>query len=318
MFPKTRTRLKPQIIVNPESNKGRTGKRWSSIRDAFKVFFKEFKFEFTEKPYQAAEISREAIKSGVELVVGVGGDGTMHEIANGFFEDRNIINPEAALGVVPSGSGSDYSRSLNIPHDLRRSLEIITHAPSRILDAGRARYLNHSGVMEERVFINIADFGIGGEVVRRVDQARSGRRASSYLKNLVNAVLSFRPRLLDIRIDGVELPLEDYMIGAVANGRIFGKGMKIAPKALLDDGLFDVVLIRGMRLREFFSNAWRLYTGSHLSHKKISLVRGKRIDVTPDQSQDGETLIEIDGEQLGRAPANFEITPRVLPVKCLL
>ena len=86
MFPKIKSRLKPQIIVNPESNKGRTGKRWKTIKEALSFFFKEFKCEFTEKPSHAIEISRAAIKDGAELIVGVGGDGTVNEIANGFFE----------------------------------------------------------------------------------------------------------------------------------------------------------------------------------------------------------------------------------------
>ena len=318
MFLKTRTRYKPQIIVNPESNRGRTGRRWSTIREAFRVFFKEFSCEFTEKPDHATEISREAIKSGTELIVGVGGDGTMHEIANGFFENRALINPDTSLGVVPSGSGSDFCRGLNIPLDLRRALEIITHSSSRDLDAGRIRYTTPSGGQDERVFINIADFGIGGEVVRRVTQDRCRRRASSYLRSLVNAVASYRPRRLKIRIDGTEIPSENYMIGAVSNGRIFGKGMKIAPDARLDDGVFDVVLIKGMRFMEFFCNAWRLYAGNHLSLRKISMIRGKKIDVTPDGDQEGETLVEVDGEQLGKAPASFIILPRVLPVKCRL
>jgi len=98
------------VIVNPESNKGKTRRRWKEIQEALKSFLKEFKCEFTEKPFQATEISRTAIKEGTELVVGVGGDGTMNEIANGFYENREIINPETALGIVPSGTGCDFTR----------------------------------------------------------------------------------------------------------------------------------------------------------------------------------------------------------------
>lgn len=88
---------KTQVIVNPESNKGRTRKKWKHIKEALKIFLKEFKCEFTEKPSQAIEISRAAIKEGTELIVGVGGDGTMNEIANGFYENQKIINPETAF-----------------------------------------------------------------------------------------------------------------------------------------------------------------------------------------------------------------------------
>ena len=113
--------LKTQVIINPESNQGRTKKRWKHIKEALKSFIKEFKYEFTEKPLQAVDISRAAIKDGTELIVGVGGDGTMNEIANGFFEEERPINPEATLGIVPSGTGSDFCRSLNIPLGLNSS-----------------------------------------------------------------------------------------------------------------------------------------------------------------------------------------------------
>jgi hypothetical protein len=112
-------RHKTNVIVNPESNRGRTRKRWGEIREGLKSFIREFKFEFTEKPSHATHLAREAIKDGADLVIGVGGDGTMNEIANGFFEDSRIINPEAALGLVPSGTGCDLIKSLNIPAGLR-------------------------------------------------------------------------------------------------------------------------------------------------------------------------------------------------------
>jgi diacylglycerol kinase (ATP) len=116
MFLKTKHLLKPQFIVNPQSNKGRTGKRWRYIKEALASFFKEFKYEFTEKPLHAIELSRSAIKEGFELIVAIGGDGTVNEIANGFFENLKIINPETILGLIPSGTGCDLSRSLNIPN----------------------------------------------------------------------------------------------------------------------------------------------------------------------------------------------------------
>ena len=98
-------RLKTQVIVNPESNRGRTRKRWTEIREALRSFIQDFRCEFTEKPFHATEITRQSIKEGTELVIGVGGDGTMNEIANGFFEDWKIINPETSLGILPSGTG---------------------------------------------------------------------------------------------------------------------------------------------------------------------------------------------------------------------
>ena len=306
-------RLKTQVIVNPESNQGRTRKRWTEIREALRHFVHEFHYDFTEKPLQAIEMTRAAIKEGSELIIGVGGDGTMNEIANGFYEDTKIINPETSLGIVPSGTGCDFTRSLNIPSGLKNALKVLTEAPSARIDVGRVEFKAHSGKITERFFLNIADFGIGGEVVRKVNERRLERKASSYVRCLISAMVQYRSKKLSIRVDGQDLPEGEYLIGAVANGRVFGKGMKIAPTARLDDGLFDMVLVKGMKFLEFCRHGWKLINGRHLSHPKISLVRGSRIEAV---SESGETvLLELDGEQLGTLPATFEIVPRTMLVK---
>lgn len=317
MFLKTKHLLKTQIIINPESDRGRTGKKWQQIKEALHKFFAEFKCEFTEKPLHAIEICRSAIKDGSELIIGIGGDGTMNELANGFFERNTLINPDSVLGVVPSGTGSDFSRSLNIPYSFFKSMKIISEAPIRNIDLGRVRFRNQAEDEEERFFLNITDFGIGGEVVKRVNQMRLKHKAASYLLCLVSVIAAFKNKRLRIRIDGRSLPLDEYMIGAVSNGRIFGKGMKIAPHALLDDGLFDVILIKGMRMADFFLNAWRLYTGNHLSHPKIEWMRGREIAVES-YDEENHALIEVDGEQLGHTPAEFHIIPGQFPVKAYI
>ncbi len=307
-------RLKTQVIINPESDRGRTGKRWGQIKEALKTFLKEFKYEFTEKPLQATEISRAAIKEGSELIVGVGGDGTVNEIANGFYDGKEFINPQTILGIVPSGRGSDFSRSLNIAPGLKNALRVITEAPSRSIDIGHIRYSDHYGGHQERFFLNISDFGIGGDVVRRMEQYRLKRRASSYLKSTLAAFLHYKNKRVCLRIDNKEFSANDYLIGAISNGRVFGKGMNVAPQAKLDDGLFDVVLVKGMKALEFCLNAWRVYAGTHLSHPKISLIRGSKIEAVPEQGEE-DVLIEVDGEQVGKLPATFDIICQRLFVK---
>lgn len=306
-------RFKTQVIVNPESAKGETRKRWSQIREGIRHVIHEFKFEFTEKPLQAIDLTRAAIKDGTELVIGVGGDGTMNEIANGFYEEKRIINPEATLGIVPSGSGCDLMRSLNIPSRLDGALDIITNGPSNAIDVGRVRFRGHSGQDEERVFLNVSDFGVGGEVVHEVNRRRLERKASSYVRCLVSTMARYRNKRVRIRVDGRELPRDEYLIGAIANGRVFGKGMKVAPLARLDDGLFDAVFVRGMRFLEFCSKGWRLMNGSHLKIRKVSHFRARKVEADPDQPE--PILLELDGEQLGTLPAVFELVPASLSVK---
>ncbi|MBN2266111.1 MAG: diacylglycerol kinase family lipid kinase [Candidatus Aminicenantes bacterium] len=309
-------RLKTKVIVNPASNRGRTRKRWSEIFDGLKSFLREFKFDFTEKPLHATALAREAIKDGVELLIGVGGDGTMNEIANGFYEDRRIINPEVTLGLVPSGTGCDLIRSLNIPAGLRGALRVLTDAPAVRVDVGQVRFTSNDGREEERYFLNVADFGLGGEVVREVTERRMQRKASSYVRCLLTTMARYRNKRVRIRVDGETLPDGEYLIGAVANGKIFGKGMKVAPDARLDDGLFDAVLVRGFRFLEFCRHGWKLMNGSHVTHPKVSVVKGRRIEAWAEEGE--EVLLELDGDQLGRLPATFEIVPANLLIKGFL
>jgi len=130
---------------------------------------------------------------------------------------------------------------------------------------------------------------------------------------LVSAMVNYKSKRVRIRVDGKELPEAEYLVGAVANGRIFGKGMRIAPGAQLDDGLFDFVLVKGMKFLEFCRHGWKVFLGTHLAHPKICLIPCRQIEALA--LGEGDVLLEIDGEQLGHLPAAFEILPRRLPVK---
>ncbi|MDD8019612.1 MAG: diacylglycerol kinase family lipid kinase [Acidobacteriota bacterium] len=308
--------LKTRVIVNPASNRGRTRHRWSEIKALLKHFLKDFKYDFTERPFQATDLAREAIKDGTELLIGVGGDGTANEIANGFFEQRVIINPEATLGLVPSGTGCDFTRSLNIPRNLKNAVKFISESPGQSIDVGRVTYCDQNGQPGSRYFLNIADFGLGGEVVRQVNGNRLERRAASYILCLLKTMLTFKGQQVRLSVDGQATVSDHYLIGAIANGRIFGQGMKIAPRARLNDSLFDIVLIKSLSFFEFCLNGWKLINGSHLNYHKVSWRRGQKIEVFPVKAE--PVLIELDGEQIGTLPASFEIIPSSLQVKGFL
>jgi diacylglycerol kinase family enzyme len=207
-------------------------------------------------------------------------------------------------------------RSLNIPSRLDGALDVITNGPSNTIDVGRVRFRSASGADEERIFLNVSDFGVGGEVVHAVNRSRLERKTSSYVRCLVSTMAHYRSKRVRIRVDGRELPRDEYLIGAIANGRVFGKGMKVAPLARLNDGLFDAVFVKGMRFLEFCTKGWRLINGSHLKIRKVSHMRARRVEAEPDQ--DEPILLELDGEQLGTLPAVFEIVPGSLSVKSYL
>ncbi|HSQ34428.1 MAG TPA: diacylglycerol kinase family protein [Candidatus Binatia bacterium] len=300
---------KVHVIVNPFSARGRTERKWEAIRLAIKAHFREFKYVFTEKPLQATEIARELIRDGFDLIIGVGGDGTMNEISSGFFCDFSgkTINENAALGMIPSGTGSDFIRFMKIPREFEKSAALIKNANNRKIDIGKIRY---GGVApREQYFINVADFGLGAEVIRRIANVQSGRRgALTYYRGLLATLMDYRSKTVTLTIDGRQQLRGEYLIGAVANGRIFGGGMIIAPQAEPDDGFFDLVLIGDMKKMEIIRNTPLLYSGTIAKNPKVIIVKARNIKVESQQ----EVYTEYDGEIGGKLPAEFSVVEKAL------
>ena len=302
---------KVHVIVNPYSARGKTEKRWQVIKEVVKSYFKEFKYIFTEKPKQATEIARNSLKEGFDLIIGVGGDGTLNEITNRFFrkDSPTVINTDAALGIIPSGTGSDFIRFMKIPRDFKKSVELIKNSKSRMIDVGKITFSPASPDPFSTYFINIADFGLGAEVIKHLSVIPSIKRGSLvYYKGLLKTLRSFQSKAVRLTLDGNRTIEGTFVIGAVANGRIFGGGMIVAPEAEPDDGYFDVVLVRDMKRLEIIYNSPRLYTGSILKLKQVEIHRAKKVEV----HSDTPVQIEYDGE-LGRTlPASFELVERKL------
>jgi diacylglycerol kinase (ATP) len=304
---------KVHVIVNPFSARGKTEKKWQIIKEAIKYYYHEFKYIFTEKPKQATEIARTLLKDGFDLIIGVGGDGTLNEIANGFFHPDEptprTINEEASLGIIPSGTGSDFIRFLKIPRDFSKSVELIKNSKTRRIDVGKVTFHKERGKNRTRYFINVADFGLGAEVIKNLSEIPSLKRSTfHYYKGLLKTLKGYRSKHVRIVIDDTREISGKYMIGAIANGRIFGGGMIIAPEAEPDDGYFDLVLAEDMSKPEIIFNSPRLYTGSIQKHSKVSIHRARNIKVYSDDPVN----IEYDGEMGQTLPAEFQCLPQPL------
>lgn len=300
---------KVHVIVNPFSARGKTGQRWNTIREIVKSYFKEFKYIFTEKPRQATQIARELLKDGFDLIIGVGGDGTLNEITNGFFKrnSASTINENASLGVIPSGTGSDFIRFMKIPRDLEKSVELIKKSTSKKIDIGQITFQPESEKKKRQFFINIADFGLGAEVIKKLADVPSLKRGPlSYYTGLLKTLRSYSSKTVNIKIDDSRSIEGKFLIGAIANGRIFGGGMMIAPRAEPDDGLFDLVLIKDMKKLEIIGNTPHLYRGTIEKHPKVIIQRAKKIHISSEETVN----IEYDGELGSTLPATFEIIER--------
>jgi diacylglycerol kinase (ATP) len=300
---------KVHVIVNPFSARGQTEKKWATIQAAIKAHFREFKYVFTEKPRQATEIARRLIKDGFDLIIGVGGDGTLNEISNGFFSDYSgrAINQDAALGIIPSGTGSDFIRFMKVPREFEKSAALIKNSKNKKIDIGKITYSGANA--REQYFINVADFGLGAEVIKKVSNVQASRRgALTYYRGLLSTLMNYRSKTVALTIDGQRQLQGEYLIGAVANGRIFGGGMIIAPQAEPDDGYFDLVLIEDMKKLEIISNSRLLYAGTIAKNPKVIFIKARNIKV---QSAE-EVYTEFDGEMGEKLPAEFSIIEKAL------
>ncbi len=306
---------KVHVIVNPLSARGRTCQRWKAIKEIIRHYFTEFKYIFTEQPRQATEIARDLLKDGFDLIIGVGGDGTVNEIANGYFhqDSQQAINGDASLAIIPSGTGSDFVRSQRIPRDFKRSIETIKNSGIKAIDVGKITF-NFDSAEAERssvYFVNVADFGLGAEVSRTVAAVPSSKRGPfSYYLGLLSTIRNYKSKKVKVVIDDTEEISDRFLIGAVANGSIFGGGMIIAPGAKPDDGYFDLVLVEDMGRFEIIKSSTRLYTGTLPQHPKVKVKRVKNIKVYPaetDEVPDKTVNIEYDGEIGKSIPAEFEI-----------
>jgi len=305
---------KVHIIVNPFSARGKTGKRWVQIKEIIKNYYQEFKYIFTEKPKQATLIARELLKEGFDLIIGVGGDGTLNEITNGFFQynSSKTINDEAALGIIPSGTGSDFIRFMKIPRDLNKSVELIKNSNIKKIDIGRIHFLGEDKKRSSQYFINVADFGLGAAVIKKMSAIPSIKRGPfSYYKGLLSTLKNYQSKHVKIIIDNSEEIEGKFTIGAVANGRIFGGGMVIAPAAEPDDGFLDLVLVGDMKKLEIVKNTPLLYKGTIGKNPKVTIKKVKKIKILSPE----DVHIEYDGELGKTLPAEFEIIERKINLR---
>lgn len=310
----------PVVIINPASAAGATGNAWPGIASDLRTHFGAFTPMFTEGPGQAIELAAAAARKGIKLIIACGGDGTISEVANGIL----ISGKDAELGLLPSGTGGDFRKTVGVPRRARDAAEILRTGRSRRIDVGRVIFTTTRGEQETRYFLGVASFGMTAEVIERVKQRNpewlpfkgpkwlSGR-LSFGMSMLQTAIQSKATRVV-VQTD--EQPEQHLTLVAlcIANARYFGGGMKIAPDAKLNDGRFDVVSVGDLGAFKIFSNAPRLYLGAHLGMQQVGHALAAKVQARA-AVQTEEVSIEVDGELPGRLPATFQIVPGALRVR---
>jgi YegS/Rv2252/BmrU family lipid kinase len=301
------------VIVNPQSQGGRLGKRWVEIADTIGRAF-PFDEVVTKAAGDATRLTREALKAGAERVVAIGGDGTINEVVNGFFDDQGAaVAPNASFALIPFGTGGDFRRTMNIPKDIGAAAAVIKANHKKKIDVGKLELTTPSGGKTLRMFANIASFGVSGVVDRLVNESGKKFGRLSFAVATARATWSYKNQRVQMIFDGnVESRVEATInTVAVANGRYFGGAMMVAPDAEIDDGAFDVVAMGDFGFGDLLKSGRRLYKGTHLAMDKVTTRRARVVEAEP---VDPKAVVEldVDGECPGRLPARFEIVPGAL------
>ena len=255
----------------------------------------------TEAAGDAERLAREAVRDGADLVVAAGGDGTLNEVLNGLSEDFDKVR----LGLLPLGTGNDFARSIGVPDDLEGALTVLETGAARAVDVGRATIGETC-----RCFVNMSAGGFSGEVSERAHEAKERWGPLAYMRGAIDALPELKGFLTRIIVNGAEtLEMEASNI-IVSNGRYVASGIPAAPKAVLDDGLFDLLIAPALTIPQLAGLVPQVLLGLHVDNELLLFRRATRVEIecAPPMG------FNVDGELIGEGPALFEILPRALQV----
>jgi diacylglycerol kinase (ATP) len=307
------------VVVNPRSANGRTARDWPKIKTALESVFPLMTVAHSQARGEVTRLVRAALKDGHLDIVAVGGDGTINEAVNGFFENGAPVSPDAVFGFVTSGTGGDFRRTFGIKPGYEAAIARLKQSRIRRLDVGCVACLSLRGEPVSRYFVNVASFGLSGRIAARVGQAGIARLLGggfAYVFHALGALLGWRPQRVRLITNSNYDESAGIATVAVANGRWFGGGLKVAPQAEPGDGVFDIVVMGGKPRRRIVQTLRAIRTGAHLSDPAVRVVRASRLMAAPTVDTNGAVVVETDGESAGLLPATFEILPSAINLRC--
>lgn len=321
---------RPFFVINPRSAGGETGRIWDlTLRKQLVEIFPQARWAFTAAPGQGSRLAGQAIQEGADLVVAVGGDGTVNEVTNGLM-GRYVGDLEAglpgsqgaswearstppttrpALAVIPRGTGCDFARSVGMPKDFRGSLQAIASGVRVLSDIAELEGTSRKGQPFQRYFINIAGCGANGEVVQRVNSSGKGLGAfMSFFLASVSTTMRYHTPPIEISVDGAAPRAIDLQVLFVCNAQYCGAGMRVGKGAYINDGMLRVLEIpKSSRLNSLIHGS-KVYTGAVEDIPGAKLYDARTLSVRTSE----EVLLDCDGEQPGLAPVSFRVVPDAL------
>lgn len=300
------------VLVNPNAGTRKGYKDWDKIRMLLTEAEIQHQYIFTKHKEHAISITSRNIKKGYRKFIVVGGDGTLNEVVNAIFLQKNVPTDEFQVGMIPVGTGNDWCRMFNVPFKYDKAIKLIKQDKTFIQDIGKVTYRNGTKT-NGRYFINVAGMGYDAIVAAKTnkDKARGRGGPLVYLKNLFTSLLFYKHSNIEVYINEQKEPLrcKAFSMG-VGICKFNGGGMKQLPNAIPDDALLDMTLIKKLGKFTVLKEISHLYDGSFINHPKVSTFTGEKIKITSNPP----ISLEADGESLGHSPFVFEIIPRSLKV----
>jgi len=294
-----------KIIVNPAAGANKTYKKWPQLNRLLNHIGLSFDHQYTEGEGHAIELARNAASDGYRYLVAVGGDGTVNEVANGILNSGNA--GEVSFGVVSTGTGSDFARSAGMPMDYVNACSVLTSTKRLVIDAGIVEY-HKNGQKTQRYFVNAAGVGFDAAAVESTEKIPKYFGGTiPYLTGLLRTLIGYRNKSVVMDINGVSRSMKILSV-IVTNGNYLGGGMHVAPDAVMDDSLLDVVVIGDVGKFDLLKSLPMIYKGTHGNHPKVSIEKAAEVFI--DTSE--RILVHADGELLGEGPASFRLLPSAL------
>ncbi len=299
--------MKTCVILNPVAGRGAAGQRRDELSAALQSAGLEYTLLTTHAPGGATELAAQAVERGFTCVAAVGGDGTINEVVNGIMAARAAGAGDAALGIIPLGTGSDFVKVLagfesgGLPGAVRRLASGIT----RLVDLG-AISVETGGLLLRRVFINGLGAGIDAQVAVEVQKLTWLSGLAAYVVASLQTLATYRPRPMTVRYDGKEMHRRLYF-ATVGNGRFQGGGFLLTPSGQIDDGLLDLCAVHSLRPDQVIRYYPKLFDGSHVELPVVTTAQARMIAI----SSPAAFPVATDGEVIATDARHVEVS--ILP-----
>ncbi|MFO1079892.1 MAG: diacylglycerol kinase family protein [Reyranellaceae bacterium] len=307
-------RSKVAVIVNPAAHKGGAARHWPSLEAELAKRLGPLRPNFTQAPGHATALAREALAEGARRLIVAGGDGTVNEAMNGMLDATGrLVHADSVLCPLPAGTANELCRALGHLAQPALAFDAAAGNGARGIDIMRLRCRGLDGRPVERYGYLIMALGGAATISHRTSRSRWLKKLGeiAYLLMTPAVTLTYRPRVVAITVDGVPQGTRRMFTAMVGNTENGGGGMKLVPGALFDDGMLDLIEIGdAARFTLLFGVLPKLYSGAHAHHPKVRMSRGRSFRF----ESDAETLVDLDGETVGRLPLEIEIVPQAVRV----